>query len=422
MNDYERRASEGVPRTVFAAAKKPFGDSECCPYIRYSIKTADPLATDSARELLRFLHDAAARKAFLFGHQNAGHHGVSITAKDGSDSDVKRISGSHPAVVGIDALSLTGYEGNFDDTVRLTRRLHDEKVILTLSMHAPNFAVCGDDFAGYSPNVTKSSSASDIMPEGDQEVIPAVALRIMPGGDLNAKYTRYLDLVADYANACRDGNGEPIPMIFRPFHENNGSWFWWGADFMTPYEYKDLFRYTIVYLREEKGIHHFLYAYSPNGPFSGEADYLERYPGDDYIDIIGFDMYHDRPAAEDGWTDSLVRTARLVSGIARDRHKAAAVTESGIRMLDTAADGHMYEGLSPTDNPRPDWFMECLDAVMNDPLASGIAYFLVWANFSKEQFWVPYALGEARGHEMIDPFTEFLNDPRVILARELSEI
>jgi mannan endo-1,4-beta-mannosidase len=60
---------------------------------------------------------------------------------------VKRITGSHPAVVGIDMLSLTGYEGAFDDAVRMTRRLHDEKVILTLSMHAPNFAVCGEDFA-----------------------------------------------------------------------------------------------------------------------------------------------------------------------------------------------------------------------------------------------------------------------------------
>jgi hypothetical protein len=54
MNDYERRAREGVPRTVFAAAKKPFGESECCPYVRYSIKTADPSATGPAQELLRF--------------------------------------------------------------------------------------------------------------------------------------------------------------------------------------------------------------------------------------------------------------------------------------------------------------------------------------------------------------------------------
>ena len=105
MNDYERRAREGVQRTVFAAAKPTFGESACCPYVRYSIRTADPSATGRTQELLRFLHDAAARKAFLFGHQNAAHHGVSIKKTDGSDSDIKRISGSHPAVVGIDANS-----------------------------------------------------------------------------------------------------------------------------------------------------------------------------------------------------------------------------------------------------------------------------------------------------------------------------
>lgn len=400
MVKFEKPPEASTERTVFPAAKPAQAESDTCVCVRYQRAPADPAATENTKELLRILFDMTQRKSILFGQQNAGHIGISINRHDGSDSDIKRISGKHPAIAGIDTLSFTGYEGTLPQAVLVTKQLHRENVIVTLSMHAPNFALCGDDFSGYSPNLTDPSCVSDIM----------------PGGRYNAKFLRYLDLVAEYAHAVTDDNGEDIPVIFRPFHENNGSWFWWGADFCTPYEYKELFRYTVSYLQEEKDIHNFLYAYSPNGPFADEAEYLSRYPGDDFIDIVGFDMYHDRPTAEDHWMETLTETCRQVCAIARDRHKAAAVTETGLRMLDTAPDGREYEGLSPKGNPRPDWFMECLDAITGDPLACETAYFLIWSNFSKNQFWAPYLIDEKHGHEMINEFTEFLNDPRVILA------
>jgi mannan endo-1,4-beta-mannosidase len=63
--------------------------------------------------------------------------------------------------------------------------------------------------------------------------------------------------------------------------------------------------------------------------------------------------------------------------------------------------------------------MECCDAIFADPLACDIAYFLVWANFSRNQFWTPYCIDSTRGHEMINEFTAFLNDERVVLASQL---
>lgn len=402
MNNCDNQTGNGTVRTVFPVSKQPVADPDTCACVKYSLVTADPNAAESTKALLRLLYDMSKRNGMMFGQQNAGHIGISINRFDGTDSDVKRISGRHPAVVGIDTLSFTGYEGTFSQAVAVTKQLHREKVIVTLSMHAPDFALCDGKFSGYSPNRTE----------------PEVVKEIMPGGRYHADFLRYLDIIAEYARAVTADSGELIPVIFRPFHENNGSWFWWGADHCTAYEYKELFRYTILYLQKEKGIHNFLYAYSPNGPFADEAEYLSRYPGDDFIDIIGFDMYHDRPSASDKWMETLTGTCRQVCAIARDRHKVAAVTEAGLRMLDTASDGKEYEGLSPGNNPRPDWFRECLDAITGDPLASGIAYFLTWSNFSKSQFWAPYLIDEKHGHEMINEFTEFLNDQRVILAGE----
>lgn len=403
MKDYRESASEGVIRTVLPSVKPPLPASNVCACVEVTRAPVDSDATQKTKDLLAFLHDMSKRQSMLFGQQNAAHLGISIDRFDGTQSDVKRICGSHPAVVGLDTLSFTGYEGTLRQSVLVTQQLHRENVIVTLSMHAPNFAVCDDDFAGYSPNVTS----------------PAIVSDIMQGGAYHAKYLRFLDLIVAFARTAVDDDGECIPMIFRPFHENNGSWFWWGGAHCTPQEYRELFRYTVRYLQKEKGIHHFLYAYSPNGPFASEAEYLERYPGDDFIDIIGFDMYHDRPTPHDTWTETLVATCRIVASIARDHNKTAAVTETGLRMLDTALDGLEYEGLSPTDNPRPNWFMECCDAIFADPLACDIAYFLVWANFSRNQFWTPYCIDDTRGHEMINEYTAFLNDERVVLSEDL---
>ena len=44
---------------------------------------------------------------------------------------------------------------------------------------------------------------------------------------------------------------------------------------------------------QAKGVHNLLYVYSPNGPIDNESDYLSRYPGDAYVDVLGFDYYDD---------------------------------------------------------------------------------------------------------------------------------
>src|SRR5690606_26600737 len=81
-----------------------------------------------------------------------------------------------------------------------------------------------------------------------------------------------------------------VPVIFRPFHEHTGSWFWWGADYCTPEEYKEFWRLTVEYL-QRKQVNNLLFCYSTDY-FNDERHYLERYPGDDYVDILGFDAYH----------------------------------------------------------------------------------------------------------------------------------
>ncbi|KFI58580.1 glycoside hydrolase family 26 protein [Bifidobacterium cuniculi] len=89
-----------------------------------------------------------------------------------------------------------------------------------------------------------------------------------------------------------DADGTAVPIAFRPLHENNGSWFWWGATHASTAEYKELFRYIVDYLRDAKGVHNLPYAYSPTGSFNGDpTNYLATYPGDAWVDLLGYDQY-----------------------------------------------------------------------------------------------------------------------------------
>ena len=353
--------------------------------------------TEKVGRLLELLRDYSVEDRILFGHQNAGHIGVSISTADGTESDCKNLTGSHPAVVGVDTLSFLGYEGKLNDLIRVVKNLRRQGVIITLSAHMPNFSLGGEEFYDYSPNIT----------EGD------CGKRILPGGDLNEKYNRFLDMIAEFAGSCIDVEGEKIPMIFRPFHEANGDWFWWGKPFLSDEEYKALFRYTIDYLMGEKGVDNFAVAYSPNGPVECAEDYLQRYPGDDYVDILGLDLYHDKPAKGDGFYNRLTSSLDIIYLLANEKGKITALTETGYRSLET--ENGYFEGLAPINNAVTDWFTSLLDAITATDGGSHIAYMLVWANFSDTQFWIPFETEDFR-HEMCGDFIRFAEDPRIKMA------
>lgn len=353
--------------------------------------------SEKLENLLGLLRDFSDSDQILFGQQNAGHIGVSINVVDGSESDCKNLCGSHPAVIGIDTLSFLGYEGNMTDLCNVVKNMRRQGTIFTLSSHMPNFSLGGDEFYDYSPNYT----------DGD------CGRRIMPGGDLNAKYCRFLDMIAEFLERCVDVEGEKIPMIFRPFHEGNGDWFWWGKGLLSDEEYIALFRYTVDYLMGEKGIDNIAVAYSPNGEISSEDEYLARYPGDEYVDIIGLDQYHDKPHKGDGYFHRLTTSLKVVAEVAEKHKKIPAFTETGYRSLET--ENGYFEGLAPMDNTVADWFTQTLNEITSFEAGKRLAYMLVWSNFSDTQFWVPFATEDFR-HEMCDDFVSFAGDPRIRMA------
>ncbi|WP_196602525.1 glycoside hydrolase family 26 protein [Pectinatus frisingensis] len=396
-----------VPDNAKARAEAPTV-SELADKAPKSIILTDPNATKETVGLYQYLAALGKTDYVLYGHQNDAHHKMFLT-NSGSNSDTKDVTGSLAGIVGMDALSLTGSELNLTDSevakgVTYVDKLADiaikaskEGAIITLSMHMPNFAEIKDrgkkdgkyDYIGYSPNVFTGN----------------VVQRIVPGGDLNDVYTGYLDLIADFALKLEKAG---VPVIYRPLHEQNGYWFYWGAKYCTSQEFVNLYHYTVKYLRDVRNVHNFLYAISPNGPFKTKEEYLDRYPGDRYVDIMGVDTYDDNPpgpAKSDPWFKDFALTLQSVNDAAKLHHKIPALTEVGIR------DGG---SLAVSNNKDKDWFSEVSKMVGK----TDMPYFMVWSNFEREphNFFAPYMVSKTRGHEMINKFIDYYNEKDSIFA------
>jgi mannan endo-1,4-beta-mannosidase len=401
--------------------------------IATEINLVDKDASKNTQAIYAYLQAVGKSSSVIFGHENDTWHkagAASGSAIGISSSDTMDVTGSIAGMIGIDTLSLTGNEysakrynaeigdktfeetarGNVDAAAALTNKNIEQGAIITMSAHMPNFSLVKEngsyaegvdptyakyDFSGYTPNVLTGE----------------VMNQILPGGQYNDMFNAYLDMIADYA---KEVNGT---ILFRPFHENTGSWFWWGAAFCDAATYKSVWKYTVEYLRDEKGVHNFLYVYGPGSEASTVEEYGERYPGDDYVDMVGFDIYNDNPTEnnENTWFVDFKNALSVVEKFGTTHGKLIAVTETGIR--NDTQKGDNQTALLKTGNLHKDWYNALLDAVSD----SEASYFLLWANFGeKDGFYTPYVKEKKGatlyGHELLDNFIDYFNDGRSVFA------
>ncbi|MCM1106835.1 MAG: Ig-like domain-containing protein [Blautia sp.] len=374
-----------------------------------SVFLADKEATASTLALYSYLLNMDAKDQVLFGHQNDTHKQVNAA---GSGSDTKDMTGSISAVTGIDSLALTGAELGLDDTdtavaraVEIGKAAAGEGAILSLSTHMPNMS---------NAKITQNADGSYNFAACDfnesKDLSNNCAKEVLPGGRYNEQFKDYLDVIAAYAKGLGD-----IPVMFRPFHECDGGWFWWGSASTDDETYKALYRYTVDYLTGE-GVHNFIYIYSPNGPVMDTEKYLKRYPGDDYVDVLAFDYYDDYSSVTAAFSDEYFANLRTsctnIKALAEEEGKAAAIAEAGVRIMKT--DGSDMEGILVKDNPirGQNWYKRVNDVARE----TGMSYFLLWANFSDTNFYIPYKYNEGKGQELINEFIAFYNEESSVFA------
>lgn len=336
----------------------------------------DSLATPETVALFKNLQTIAAQ-GVLFGHQDDLAYGVGWWAEAGR-SDIKSVCGDYPAVYGWDlgdinqAANLDGV--NFVQMKGWIREVFTRGGINTISMHLDNPVTGG--------NAWDNS--------------PAVA-SILPGQRYHNQYLKTLDLIANFLKDLKTADGLYIPIILRPYHEHNHDWPWWGSNSCTVEEYNALWKMTVEYFRDHHQLHHLLYAISPQETAS-EADYLARYPGDAYVDILGQDYYLLWNRAS---VSHLGRTLAVITTMAENRNKVAALTEIGIDKV-------------AIDNWWTDYL---LTAIQSSNQTRKLVWALVWRNASKEHHFGPYP-----GHASAPDFVNFYRDPFTIFESDLPEM
>jgi len=331
--------------------------------------------------IIKSLNDIKG-KGILFGHQDDLAYGMQWSYVDG-ESDVKRVTGDYPAIFGWE---LGGIEEDrtvnldsvpFDTMKRLAAWGHSQGGINTFSWHP------------FSPIDGISSW------NGDSVVVK----HLISGGSHHEAFKKQLDKVADFFHALKDENGQAIPFIFRPWHEMDGAWFWWGKKACTPEELKQLFRFTIEYMRNVRGVTQMAVAYSPDRNFNTQDEYLTWYPGDDVIDILGMDDYWD--FKHEGGEQDVINKLHVVIKTAQAKGMPAALTETGCSNV--------------TDSL---WYTQKLGVVLNDAIIKKeLSYAMVWRNDPKVHFYFPYP-----GHPAANDAKAFADDKHILLLEDYKKI
>lgn len=345
----------------------------------------DKRATKETKMLYENLK-SISKKHILFGHQHALEYGHGWSG-EANRSDVKSVTGSHPAVIGID---FSGFSGQPREQIEHTKAILKKDVIntyerggiTTVSWHFIN-PVSNAGF--YWKDSTSVAAMS----------------KIKPGGSHHEQYKEILKTIADFAHSVKAKDGRLVPMIFRPFHEYDGDWFWWGKPQTSREDFIAVWQFTVSYLKDTLGVHNFIYAISPDNRFNSENEYLERYPGDDYVDMFGMDNYGD--FGRDGKYDleNAIRKIKIISDLAIKKNKLAALTETGLESI-----------------PNPKWWTEALLKVLKSEDIQ-LAYVLVWRNdaTSPTHFYAPFP-----GQISAPDFLEFYNDSYTLFENDLTNI
>ncbi len=335
-------------------------------------------ATEKTKILYNNLKIIQRSDQFLFGQEFFNSFRFSSGSAHGEEeySDSKAVTGSHPAVLGSDF-------HYYLDKSATERSYHTEAVKWA---YQQGYAITFDWHISGRGTTTYEYQA------GSKDLVNNIVNNL--NGDRDWLYEQF-DKVIDIINNDLLVNGERIPIVFRPWHEMTGGWFWWGSSATNPTNYKALYKLTVDYFNARTNS--VLFCWSPNTPVRN----FDYYPGDEWVDILGVDGYEitNTPIRAD--LDLLVTHAQA-------NDKVVVLAETGNRTNDgNAASAY--------------WKNTVLPAIMDDPSGKSkrIAWVLTWINASWSYPYVPHSASSSTAKQN---FIDFKNSPNVLFGDEIANM
>jgi mannan endo-1,4-beta-mannosidase len=243
------------------------------PACAASIQTADPNASPAAKQLLAYLASMPSQHRIISG-QAIGRPGGFGTNDmlNGYTHLIERLHDQTGKWVGLVGASYG------QKSTRQQPPFIEADQLLTNYWNAGGLVA----IVWLNPNPWTGGGQSD-----NQGVGPFSEL-LTPGTAPYAAYHAELDeLALDLGELQKAG----VVVLFRPFPEQNGNWFWWGAQHgrLTKNDFSSLWRSAFDYLTRTKGLHNLLWVFAASG--RAPIDPLSLYPGNDVVDIVGVDDY-----------------------------------------------------------------------------------------------------------------------------------
>lgn len=255
-------------------------------------------ASKEACELLEYLYETAGQKIITGQHTQ--------TNKMEEIDYIYQLTGRKPKLRGFEMLAyspninyqdasqecLTEVYENRDTMDTAIRWAKESDGIVTLSFHwfSP---IGGRDKSFYTEHT--DFDASRVLKENTPE---------------RAAFYHDMDVIAEELKRFEQ---ERIPVLWRPFHESDGTWFWWGAK--GPEVARDLYLLMYDYYTNVHHLNHLLWVWN--------CKLSQGYPGDDYVDVISVDVYLENYVQ----TDYKQQYQELIQ--ATTRNKVAALAEIG---------------------------------------------------------------------------------------------
>lgn len=237
-----------------------------------------------------------------------------------------------------------------DDINRWIRKAYSMGGIITVTMHEDN------PLTGGSAWDNKNGTVRAILPPQSNSDVP----------NMHKEYMQTLSKIADFFEDLA-----PIPILFRPYHENNNVWSWWGSSACTPEEFVAVWRMTVdFFLQRDTCKHNLLFTISPQDPATLD-EYFARYPGDNYVDVFGFDGYQ-------LWEASKASVlGHMLSEVMN--HSLSLANRSGAKPVVLSEVGSMYKYNTSSGYGPAKWWTTVLGAAL-EITGYRVAYALVWRN------------------------------------------
>jgi hypothetical protein len=257
---------------------------QVCAMLAASTTTL-PMLTRKTKSLYRYLIELTRQSSYTLGVFDNTYWPV-VAKPNTLEQFSLMTSGDAPSLVTIE----------WADPLRADANAASE-VSAQIQRVKDHYAAGGMVSVNYHPGnpVTGSLEAMPtlaVVAGADKDVSGNAVPTVLAGGSNRAKLLAMIDRQIAFFKACVDANGEPIPMIFRPWHEINGGFFWW-TDTTTPANSAQLYRDTVDRFRDA-GVVNVLFDFNTNN--AGLGAWTEFFPGATYCDFVSMDFYQNGTA------------------------------------------------------------------------------------------------------------------------------